>query len=97
MNIVNISKIYKNCNKLLENRIYLYKKSNKMFTFKYPTGPDSFIKDDHSTSFVELWKMRWDKLHEETGIFRYKIENIQEKMLDGKYLVQVRVVRFFII
>lgn len=60
-----------------------------MYKFKNPTGPDSFVKDSDSTSFVELWKMKWDKLHEESGIFRYKIENLQEKLLDGKYLLQV--------
>lgn len=67
-----------------------------MYTYKY-TGPDSFVKNSDSTNFVELWKMRWDKLHEESGIFRYKIENLQEKLLDGKYLLQVRVLSIFLL
>lgn len=65
-----------------------------MYNFKYTTGPDSFVKDSDSTSFVELWKMRWSKLHEESGIFRYKIGNLQEKLLGGKYLLQVGVLTF---
>lgn len=61
-----------------------------MYKFIYSAGPDNFVKDSDSTSFVELWKMRWDELHEESGIFRYKIGNLQEKIVASKYLLQVR-------
>lgn len=34
-------------------------------------------------------KHQWDKLHDETSIFRYKIDNNRERTVDGKYLLQL--------
>ena len=44
---------------------------------------------DGRTSFLTLLTTKWDEIHEEIGIFRYKIDKIAERLVDGKYLLQV--------
>lgn len=42
-----------------------------------------------NSQFVQLLKMKWKEIHDTTNVFRYKILNLQERIVDGKYLLQV--------
>lgn len=47
--------------------------------------------DDASESqFIRLLTQKWDDIHKNTDAFRYKINDLQEKMVDKMYLLQVR-------
>ncbi|XP_034836496.1 GDP-D-glucose phosphorylase 1 [Maniola hyperantus] len=39
--------------------------------------------------FTELIKTKWNDMHSNTSVFRYKIDNIQERIVDKKYLLQL--------
>ncbi|KPJ14774.1 GDP-D-glucose phosphorylase C15orf58-like [Papilio machaon] len=39
--------------------------------------------------FIQLYKSTWDKIHVETDVFRYKVENLREKIVNEKYLLQL--------
>lgn len=41
-----------------------------------------------SSRFLQNIIRKWDKIHEESGVFRYTIYNLQEKIV-GPYLLQV--------
>ncbi|RVE41181.1 hypothetical protein evm_014169 [Chilo suppressalis] len=40
------------------------------------------------TNFLLFLKDKWDEIHNKTNIFRYKIDNTSEKVIDG-YLLQL--------
>ncbi|CAH0591571.1 unnamed protein product [Chrysodeixis includens] len=42
---------------------------------------------ENTTSFSSLLKTKWDELHNNTNTFRYKIDKLQKKIVDGKYLL----------
>ncbi|CAH1634804.1 unnamed protein product [Spodoptera littoralis] len=41
------------------------------------------------TNFTSLLKTKWDEIHNETDIFRYKIDGVEERIVDGKYFLQL--------
>lgn len=40
---------------------------------------------------TEHIKTRWEKVHSNTSVFRYKIDSMEERFVDNKYLLQVRI------
>lgn len=44
---------------------------------------------DNLSRFSSLLKTKWDEIHNETDIFRYKIDDLEERIVDGKYFLQV--------
>ncbi|XP_026751603.1 GDP-D-glucose phosphorylase 1 [Galleria mellonella] len=48
-----------------------------------------FVDINNTNKFIPTLKQKWDHLHNETGVFRYKINNLQKKLIDSKYLVQL--------
>lgn len=42
-----------------------------------------------NVDFIQLYKSTWDKIHTETDVFRYKVENLRERIVNEKYLLQV--------
>ncbi|XP_059046741.1 GDP-D-glucose phosphorylase 1 [Achroia grisella] len=54
-----------------------------MYKFSY------FIDSNQKYKFIQLLKQKWDELHSETGLFRYKILNLQKKSIDDKYVIQL--------
>ncbi|KAI5635239.1 alcohol dehydrogenase transcription factor myb/SANT-like domain-containing protein [Phthorimaea operculella] len=56
-----------------------------------PMNPNNNLKTRGSTeeNFIKLLKHKWDELHNQTEAFRYKIDNLQERLVDGKYLIQL--------
>ncbi|XP_075982139.1 GDP-D-glucose phosphorylase 1 [Anticarsia gemmatalis] len=44
---------------------------------------------NRSEKFLELLKSNWDKLHNDTDIFRYKIDNFDERLVEEKYVLQL--------
>lgn len=46
-------------------------------------------KTEDQLNFINLLKITWNGIHAKNNIFRYKVDNIRERMLDGKYLLQV--------
>ncbi|XP_047027642.1 GDP-D-glucose phosphorylase 1 [Helicoverpa zea] len=49
----------------------------------------SDLTSDSSTSFLSSLTAKWMELHKDTEIFRYKIDNLEERIVDGKYLLQL--------
>lgn len=43
--------------------------------------------------FMSLLKSKWDEIHNKPNVFRYKIDNLKERIVDEKYLLQV--IRYF--
>ncbi|XP_030028493.2 GDP-D-glucose phosphorylase 1 [Manduca sexta] len=48
---------------------------------------DEFSVD--TVSFMQLLKSKWDELHAKQNVFRYKIDNLKEKIVNKKYLLQL--------
>ncbi|KAJ8728627.1 hypothetical protein PYW07_006323 [Mythimna separata] len=44
---------------------------------------------DGPTSFLSLLTAKWDEIHEDTDIFRYKINKLEERLVNGSYLLQL--------
>ncbi|XP_026736642.1 GDP-D-glucose phosphorylase 1 [Trichoplusia ni] len=42
---------------------------------------------DSTTTFTSLLKTKWNELHNNTSTFRYKIDKLQKKIVNGKYLL----------
>ncbi|XP_013141347.1 PREDICTED: GDP-D-glucose phosphorylase 1 [Papilio polytes] len=42
-----------------------------------------------NVDFIQLYKSTWDKIHRETDVFRYKVENLRERIVNEKYLLQL--------
>ncbi|XP_073954327.1 GDP-D-glucose phosphorylase 1 isoform X2 [Choristoneura fumiferana] len=40
-----------------------------------------------SPNFLQLLKIRWDEVYSEPDVFRYKINNLREKIIDYKYIL----------
>lgn len=47
------------------------------------------LTSDNLNSFTSLLKTKWDEIHNETDIFRYKIDDLEERIVDGKYFLQL--------
>ncbi|KAH9643711.1 hypothetical protein HF086_001821 [Spodoptera exigua] len=47
------------------------------------------LTSDSLTSFTSLLKTKWNEIHNETDIFRYKIDELKERIIDGKYFLQL--------
>ncbi|KAF9410126.1 hypothetical protein HW555_010702 [Spodoptera exigua] len=47
------------------------------------------LTSDSLTSFTSLLKTKWNEIHNETDIFRYKIDDLKERIIDGKYFLQL--------
>ncbi|KAJ8720973.1 hypothetical protein PYW08_006438 [Mythimna loreyi] len=44
---------------------------------------------DGSTTFISLLTTKWDEIHEAMDVFRYKIDKLEERIVDGSYLLQL--------
>ncbi|XP_013171440.1 PREDICTED: GDP-D-glucose phosphorylase 1 [Papilio xuthus] len=42
-----------------------------------------------NTDFLHLYKSTWDKIHVVKDVFRYKVENLRERIVNEKYLLQL--------
>lgn len=49
------------------------------------------LTDDGPKSFISLLTTKWDEIHKDTDVFRYKIDKLDERLVDGKYLLQVSI------
>ncbi|XP_047539081.1 GDP-D-glucose phosphorylase 1 [Vanessa atalanta] len=45
--------------------------------------------EDKSSKFLPLLKSKWNDIHSKANVFRYKILNLQERLLNEKYLLQL--------
>lgn len=45
--------------------------------------------DEYAPMFLTLLKSKWDEIHREQNVFRYRIDNLKGRVVDGKYLLQV--------
>ncbi|KAM3965963.1 GDP-D-glucose phosphorylase 1 [Aphomia sociella] len=47
--------------------------------------------NDHTNKykFMQLLKQNWDNIHNEIGVFRYKVDKIQKKLVGEKYSIQL--------
>ncbi|XP_049878472.1 GDP-D-glucose phosphorylase 1 [Pectinophora gossypiella] len=63
-------------------------KINKMYNYTKSDNKSIILGNSKTTPFLDLLKSKWDNVHEESGVFRYKINNLQEKIV-GKYLLQL--------
>ncbi|KAJ2945147.1 hypothetical protein O0L34_g9207 [Tuta absoluta] len=60
-----------------------------MYIFTKPGDITQVLGNTTENNFIELLKYKWDELHNHTDAFRYKIDNLQERLVDGKYLIQL--------
>lgn len=47
------------------------------------------LTSDGPISFMSLLTTKWDEIHKDTDVFRYRIDDLEEKLVDGKYLLQL--------
>lgn len=40
---------------------------------------------------INLIKTKWDEIHSNTNVFRYKIANEEKRFVNNKYYLQVRI------
>lgn len=58
-----------------------------------------FNQDNYITGlpfFIDKLKSKWDEIHSDPNVFRYKINDLQERVVDEKYLLMVRQILKFI-
>lgn len=55
---------------------------------------NNFYEKINSLNFLSLMISRWDELHNKTDVFRYKIDNLEERTVNGKYFIQVSFIIF---
>ncbi|CAG5053919.1 unnamed protein product [Parnassius apollo] len=47
------------------------------------------VLDDKKLNFLNIYKIKWDEIHNKSDVFRYRIDNLRERIVDGKYLLQL--------
>lgn len=60
-----------------------------MFKFKQDDLPEKWSHKADKSSLAQLLRSRWDYVHNNTDVFRYKISTLQERIVDKMYLLQV--------
>lgn len=64
-----------------------------MFTITNPNSDNTEeIINIESPHFLQLLKTKWDEVYAEPDVFRYKINNTREKIIDNKYIILVNTI-----
>ncbi|XP_063622708.1 GDP-D-glucose phosphorylase 1 [Cydia splendana] len=61
-----------------------------MFTIKIPSNCSESAQDISnvdSSRFKQLLKTKWDEIHDQPDVFRYKVNKMRERIVDNRYML----------